>query len=155
MTGTDPDVVLRRARREDIPAIVAMLADDALGGTRESTDDLSPYYAAYDEIGDDPNNLLLVAESGGHIVGTLQVNILRGLARKAAKRAQIEAVRVSSAYRGRGFGEQIFRAAIAMARQQGCALVQLTTDKSRKDAHRFYERLGFQSTHEGMKLDLR
>jgi len=149
------DVTLRRARREDIPAIVAMLADDALGATRESLNDLTPYYAALSEIGPDPNNLILVAESGGEVVGTLQINILRGLSRKGAKRAQIEAVRVSSEHRGKGFGEKIFRAAIETAREEGCVLVQLTTDKTRKDAHRFYERLGFKATHEGMKLDLR
>jgi GNAT superfamily N-acetyltransferase len=152
---SDPQVTLRKARQEDISAIVAMLADDALGSTRESPNDLTVYYKAYDAIEHDPNNLILVAESDGEIVGTLQLNILRGLARKGATRAQIEAVRVSSAHRGHGFGEKIFRAAIEMARAEGCALVQLTTDKNRKDAHRFYERLGFQATHEGMKLSLK
>ncbi len=149
-----PDITLRKAWREDVPAIVAMLADDALGATRESLNDMTPYYAAYDQIANDRNNLILVADQGGEIVGTLQLNLLRGLSRKGAKRAQIEAVRVSSAHRGKGLGEKIIRAAIEMAREEGCVLVQLTTDKSRKDAHRFYERLGFHATHEGMKMNL-
>lgn len=148
-------VTLRKATRADIPAVVAMLADDALGSTRESPDDLSPYYAAFEKIAPDPNNLILIAEEDGVIVGTLQLNLLHGLARKGAKRAQIEAVRVASAHRGHGFGEKIFRAAIEMARKEGCVLVQLTSDKIRKDAHRFYEKLGFKASHEGMKLDLK
>jgi GNAT superfamily N-acetyltransferase len=153
MTGTE--LVLRKAWREDVPAIVAMLADDALGATRESLNELAPYYTAYDQIANDPNNLILVADCGGEVVGSLQLNILRGLSRKGAKRAQIEAVRVASAHRGKKFGEKIIRAAIEMARKEGCVLVQLTTDKTRKDAHRFYERLGFEATHEGLKLNLK
>jgi ribosomal protein S18 acetylase RimI-like enzyme len=153
MTGKD--LVLRKAWREDVPAIVAMLADDALGATRESLNDLTPYYSAFDQIIRDPNNLILVADVGGEVVGSLQLNILRGLSRMGAKRAQIEAVRVASGHRGKKFGEKIIRAAIEMARKEGCVLVQLTTDKTRKDAHRFYERLGFGATHEGMKLNLK
>ncbi len=153
MSATEA-VLLRKARREDVPVIVAMLADDALGATRERLDDLTPYYAAFDGIDRDPNNLILVATKGKEIIGSLQLNILRGLSRRGAKRAQIEAVRVASEHRGKGYGEQIIRAAIEMARREGCVLVQLTTDKSRTDAHRFYERLGFHATHEGMKLSL-
>lgn len=149
------EFVLRKAWREDVPAIVAMLADDPLGATRESVNDLAPYHSAYDEIANDPTNRILVADIGGNIVGSLQLNILRGLSRKGAKRAQIEAVRVAAAHRGKGFGEKIIRAAIEIARKEGCVLVQLTTDKTRKDAHRFYERLGFVATHEGMKLNLK
>ncbi len=147
--------MLRKAWREDVPAIVAMLADDALGAKRENLADLSPYYKAFDDIARDPNNLILVADVGGEAVGSLQLNILRGLSRMGAKRAQIEAVRVAAAHRGQGLGGKIILAAIEMARKEGCVLVQLTTDKSRKDAHRFYERLGFVSTHEGMKLSLK
>lgn len=153
MTGKE--LMLRRAWREDVPAIVAMLADDALGAARESPHDMSPYYTAYDQIANDPNNLILVADCGGEVVGSVQLNILRGLSRMGAKRAQIEAVRVAAAHRGKGFGERIISAAIEMARKEGCVLVQLTTDKTRKDAHRFYERLGFKATHEGMKLNLK
>ena len=149
------ELILREARREDVAAIVAMLADDALGTTRESPDDLAPYHAAFDKISKDTNNLILVANMGGEIVGTVQLNLLHGLSRKGATRGQIEAVRVSSSHRGQGYGEKIIRAAIDMAHAKGCVLVQLTTDKTRKDAHRFYERLGFKATHEGMKLNLK
>lgn len=150
------DITLRDARREDVPAIVAMLADDALGVTREVMTEPLPasYYAAFDALDRDPNNRLLIAEINGEIVGTLQITFIHGLSRQGAKRALIEAVRVASLHRGKGFGEQIIREAVEMARREGCAMVQLTTDKSRKDAHRFYERLGFVASHEGMKLTL-
>ena len=150
------DITLRDARREDVPAIVAMLADDALGVTREVMTEPLPasYYAAFDALDRDPNNRLLIADINGEIVGTLQITFIHGLSRQGAKRALIEAVRVASLHRGKGFGEQIIREAVEMARREGCAMVQLTTDKSRKDAHRFYERLGFVASHEGMKLTL-
>jgi len=147
-------MILRKATRDEVPAIVRMLADDELGREREQAEDLQPYYAAYDAMANDPNNFILVAESRGEIVGTLQLTFIPGLARKAAKRAQIEAVRVSSRHRSEGLGQQMFEAAIDLARKEGCSLVQLTTDKKRPDAHRFYERLGFVATHEGMKLQL-
>lgn len=150
------NVTLRDARREDIPVIVEMLADDVLGSGRESAGAEVPllYYDAFDEMAGDPNNRLLIAEHDGAIVGTLQLTFIRGLSRQGAKRAQIEGVRVASGHRGEGLGEAIFRAAIGMARAQGCNIVQLTTDKQRADAHRFYEKLGFRATHEGMKLAL-
>lgn len=149
-------VVLRDARREDVPAIVRMLADDALGASRETTTEPLPdaYYAAFDALARDPNNRLLIAERDGETVGTLQITFIVGLSRRGAKRALIEAVRVAASYRGKGIGEEIIRGAIDIARQNGCSMVQLTTDKSRKDAHRFYERLGFAASHEGMKLML-
>ena len=145
-------MILRKATRDEVPAIVRMLADDELGSGREQAENLQPYYAAFDSMSNDPNNFILVAESEGEIVGTLQLTFISGLARKAAKRAQIEAVRISSRHRGEGFGQQLFEAVIDLARKEGCSLVQLTTDKKRSDAHRFYERLGFVATHEGMKL---
>jgi GNAT superfamily N-acetyltransferase len=149
-------VILRDARRDEVAAIVAMLADDMLGGAREVTREPLPpsYYSAFDALARDPNNRLLIAERDGETVGTLQITFIHGLSRQGAKRALIEAVRVAAPYRGKGLGEEIIRAAIGMARAAGCAMVQLTTDKSRKDAHRFYERLGFKATHEGMKLTL-
>jgi GNAT superfamily N-acetyltransferase len=152
MTG----LVLRDARRGEVAAIVKMLADDELGRAREEIGDPlpAPYYEAYEEIGRDPNNRLLVAEVRGEIVGTLQLTFIRGLSRKAARRAQIEAVRVAGPHRGTGLGEQMIRAAIEIARNAGCSIVQLTTDKRRADAHRFYERLGFVASHEGMKFSL-
>jgi GNAT superfamily N-acetyltransferase len=149
-------LVLRDAQRGEVAAIVKMLADDELGRTREEIGDRLPaaYYEAYEELARDPNNRLLVAEIGGEIVGTLQLTFIRGLSRKAARRAQIEAVRVAGPRRGTGLGEQMIRLAIEIARNAGCSIVQLTTDKRRKDAHRFYERLGFVASHEGMKLSL-
>ena len=147
-------VSLRPARREDVPAIVALLADDGLGRGRETVSDLKIYYDAFDEIATEPNNRLLVAEQDDAIVGTLQITFIRGLSRKGAKRAQIEAVRVASSHRREGLGREIFIAAIALARKEGCSLVQLTTDKARGDAHRFYAQLGFVASHEGMKLAL-
>lgn len=149
-------VTLRRARREDVRAIVAMLADDALGGSREDVSDPLPqaYADAFEDMARDPNNRLLIAEKDGAIVGTLQVTFIRGLSRRGMRRALVEAVRVASGHRGQGLGEAIMQAVIALARSEGCAMVQLTTDKSRKDAHRFYERLGFVTSHEGMKLML-
>jgi GNAT superfamily N-acetyltransferase len=150
-------VTLRDARRSEVPAIVAMLADDMLGSSREVTGEPLPesYYKAFDALARDPNNRLLIAELEGEIVGTLQITFIHGLSRQGAKRALLEAVRVAAPYRGRGIGEEIVRAAIEIARQENCAMVQLTTDKSRKDAHRFYERLGFEASHEGMKLTLK
>jgi GNAT superfamily N-acetyltransferase len=150
-------VILRDARRDEVAAIVAMLADDMLGGSREVTTEPLPqgYYDAFDALARDPNNRLLIAERDGDVVGTLQLTFIHGLSRQGAKRALIEAVRVAAPFRGKGLGEEIIRAAVEIARQAGCSMVQLTTDKSRKDAHRFYERLGFVASHEGMKLTLR
>jgi GNAT superfamily N-acetyltransferase len=149
-------ITLRDARRDEVPLIVAMLADDALGASREVTTDPLParYYKAFDALARESNNRLMVAERGGEVVGTLQMTFIVGLSRQGAKRALLEAVRVASAHRGEGIGEAIVRAAIDIAREEGCAMVQLSTDKSRKDAHRFYERLGFAASHEGMKLML-
>jgi GNAT superfamily N-acetyltransferase len=150
-------VVLRRAGRQDVPAIVALIAADQLGATRDGVrdqGDLEAYEAAFVAIDADPAHTLLVAESAGAVVGTMQLSFLPGLARRGALRAQIEAVRVAESTRGSGLGAAMMRWAIDEARRRGCALVQLTSDKSRTDAHRFYERLGFVSTHEGMKLKL-
>ena len=149
-------VTLRRALREDVRTIIEMLADDALGGSREDTSEPLPhaYADAFEEMARDPNNRLLIAEKDGAVVGTLQVTFIRGLSRKGMRRALVEAVRVASGHRSQGLGEEIMLAVIALARSEGCAMVQLTTDKSRKDAHRFYERLGFTASHEGMKLML-
>lgn len=149
-------VTLRRAARDDVHAIVAMLADDALGAAREELHDPLPqlYYDAFEQMARDPNNLLLIAEQNGETVGTLQMTFIVGLSRKGSRRALIEAVRVASGHRGKGLGRDIILQAIEFAREKNCAMVQLTTDKSRKDAHRFYESLGFVASHEGMKLML-
>ncbi|WP_369795997.1 GNAT family N-acetyltransferase [Actinoplanes sp. N902-109] len=131
-----------------------MLADDVLGATRESPDDLTPYLAAFAVLDADPHQHLVVAERDGRAVGTLQLTIIPGLSRRAATRALIEGVRVASTERGGGLGQRLFEWAIAEAGRLGCSLVQLTTDKTRTDAHRFYEKLGFEATHVGFKLNL-
>jgi len=151
------EVVLRRAARPDLPALVALLATDDLGSTRDgirSAADRDAYERAFRAIDADPAQLLVVAESQERVVATLQLSFIPGLSRRGALRAQIEAVRVAPALRSQGLGQALFTWAIAEAGRRGCALVQLTTDKSRTDAHRFYERLGFVATHEGLKLDL-
>lgn len=149
-------IILRAARRDEVPAIVAMFVDDKLGGKREVLADPLPrfYYDAFDEMAKDPNNHQLIAERDGRIVGTFQLTFIRGLGRRGAKRAQIESVRVASALRGGGIGREMMLRAVELARAEGCTLVQLTTDKTRPEAHRFYERLGFVASHEGMKLNL-
>ncbi|WP_037304761.1 GNAT family N-acetyltransferase [Amycolatopsis orientalis] len=147
-------MIIRQARREDVAAIVAMLADDQLGSTRDSADDLTPYLKAFEEIDADPGELLIVADDAGESVGTLQLSIIPGLARKGALRGQIEAVRVRASHRGSGLGGELMRWAIDESRRRGCALVQLTSDVTREDAHRFYERLGFVASHTGFKLKL-
>lgn len=145
------DLEIRRATAADVEAVVAMLADDPLGARRESPGD--PAYAtAFAAIDADPRQYLAVAVSGGEVVGTLQLTFIPGLSRRGATRALIEAVRVRADQRGSGLGRRLAEWAIETARARGAALVQLTTDASREDAHRFYERLGFQATHVGMKL---
>lgn len=148
------DIAIRRATAADVPAIVALLADDALGRTRESPDDPLPYEAAFAEIDRDPQHLLLVAERAGAVVGTAQLTFLPGLSHKGATRAQIEAVRIGSAARSTGLGGRLIEWCVERARERGCSMVQLTSDATRTDAHRFYERLGFRPTHVGFKLTL-
>jgi ribosomal protein S18 acetylase RimI-like enzyme len=148
-----PALTIRRATSADLAAIVGLLADDALGSTREEPG--NPCYAeAFAAIERDPNQFLAVAEDGGEIVGCLQLSFIPGLSRRGLWRGQIESVRVASARRGGGLGRRLFEWAIAECRRRGCGLVQLTTDKARPDALRFYESLGFVASHEGMKLAL-
>jgi GNAT superfamily N-acetyltransferase len=151
------DVELRRAQRDDLVRIVELLAADQLGAARDgiaSAEDLEPYLRAFEAIDTDPAQLLVVATVEGEVIGTMQLSFIPGLARRGSLRAQIEAVRVADRYRSRGLGESMFRWAIDEARRRGCSLVQLTTDKSRVDAHRYYARLGFVASHEGLKLRL-
>lgn len=148
-------LIFRKALETDLPTIVRMLTDDELGRTREnSIGDLSPYRKAFLDIDADPNQFLSVAESDGHVVGTLQLTFISGLSRGGAKRGQIEAVRVVRGRRDEGIGRAMFNWAIEQCRAQNCALVQLTTDMARPDAHRFYEGLGFEASHVGYKLQL-
>lgn len=146
------DVVIRRATASDVAAIVAMIADDQLGATRESLDDLTPYLAAFEQIDADPNQLLVVADRNDEVIGTLQLTIIPGLSRRGSTRGLIEAVRVAAPARGSGLGSTLVRWAVEESRTRGCTLVQLTSDKSRTEAHRFYTNLGFTNTHEGFKL---
>lgn len=143
----------RRATLEDLPVIVALLRDDALGAAREHGD-LRPYQAAFAEIDADPRHLLVVGELDGDVVACLQATVLPCLTHGGRRRAQIEGVRVDVDHRGDGIGAALLTWAIAWARNQGCGVVQLTTDRSRPDARRFYESLGFVATHDGMKLPL-
>ena len=148
-------VRIRPARGNDVAAIVAMLADDALGRGRERFEDPLPpsYFQAFERLERDPNIQLVVAEGeGGEVVGCLQLCILPGLSSQGASRALIEDVRVASHCRSRGIGEQLVQWAVAEARGQGCKLVELLTHNTRVDAQRFYARLGFQASHVAMTM---
>jgi GNAT superfamily N-acetyltransferase len=148
------DLQIRPASPADIPAIVAMLADDPLGARRESPDDLAPYTEAFARLAGDPNQHLVVAEREGRVVGTLQLTLVHGLSRRGATRSIIEAVRIHAEERGSGLGSRLIEWAVEESRRQNCQLVQLTSDTSRTDAHRFYERLGFEASHVGFKRTL-
>jgi GNAT superfamily N-acetyltransferase len=150
------EIAFRRATEADIGAIVALLADDPLGAMREDTSQplAEAYHRAFRAIDADPNQYLAVAAENGVVVGTLQLTFIPGLSRKGSLRGQIEAVRVAAGHRGAGLGQKLFEWAIAECRARGCRTVQLTSDKSRPDAHRFYDRLGFEASHVGYKLTL-
>jgi ribosomal protein S18 acetylase RimI-like enzyme len=154
MTAISP-IIIRQAGRNDVAAIVAMLADDALGRGRERLEDPLPpsYFQAFEKVERDPNVQLVVAEGeGGEVVGCLQLCILPGLSSQGASRALIEDVRVASHCRSRGIGEQLVQWAVAEARGKGCKLVELLTHNTRIDAQRFYKRLGFAASHVGMTI---
>ena len=146
----------RSARSNDLAAIVALLADDELGATREdASTPLDPRYtAAFAAVTADPNQLLLVADRGGGVVGCLQITFIPGLTRTGMWRGQIEGVRIAREKRAIGIGREMFGWAIERCRERDCGLVQLTTDKTRPDAHTFYAALGFGASHEGMRLNL-
>jgi GNAT superfamily N-acetyltransferase len=146
---------VRLARADDLGAIVRLMADDTFGAGREQlAEPLPPSYAdAFAAIDADPRNeLIVVAEPDGQVVATLQVTFIPGLSRGGSERALVEAVRVASALRGQGLGRRLMEWAVQRARRRGCRLVQLTSDKARTDAHRFYESLGFVRSHDGFKL---
>ena len=152
----DP-ITLRTARRDDVAAIVRLLADDALGAGRETLSDPpgEAYFAAFERVAGDPRNLLAVAEdAAGRVVGTLQMTFIPGLSNRGAELALVEAVRVDSRLRGGGVGRQMMAWAMDEARRRGCASMELLSHASRTDAHRFYERLGFAQSHVGMKRRL-
>lgn len=146
-------MIIRAAVRADLPAIIALLADDVLGKARDFAVVDEAYEQAFADIDADPRNSLIVADDGV-VAACMQITYIPGLGRHGALRCQIEAVRVRSDRRGLGLGTELTTWAIEQARGRGCGLVQLTSDKTRTDAHRFYARLGFVASHEGMKLVL-
>ena len=150
----DKSVTIRLARREDVAAIVAMLADDHLGRARERVEDPLPpaYYEAFERVERDPNLTLVVAESEGRVVGCLQLAVLSGISSQGGTRGLLEDVRVATDCRSRGIGEQLVQWAIAEAKARGCNLVELLTHQTRVDAQRFYKRLGFAASHVGMTV---
>ena len=149
-------LVTREAKRADVPSIVHMLAQDQLGSTRETFADPLPeaYYQAFEQIAADPNNLLLVSVLDNRVVGTLQLTFTASLSYRGGWRATVESVRTEESLRGQGIGTTLMRHAIELAKRKGCVLIQLSTHHTRKDAQRFYERLGFVASHIGMKLTL-
>ena len=148
------DLEIRPAAVDDLAEIVAMLADDPLGAQRESPDDLAPYLTALRRLADDRHQHVVVAVRADRVVGTLQLTVIPGLSRRGSTRSVIEGVRVHADERGSGLGTQLIQWAVDESRRQGCQLVQLTSDATRTDAHRFYERLGFVASHVGFKLTL-
>jgi GNAT superfamily N-acetyltransferase len=154
VTADPSELEIRAAREEDVPAVVALLADDVLGALRESPDDLAPYRAGFARIQADPNQLLVVAVRAGVVVATLQLSFIPGLSRRGSTRSLVEAVRVAGSERGNGLGTILMNWAVAEATRRGCHILQLTSHTSRTDAHRFYEKLGFTASHIGFKLDL-
>ena len=150
-------MIFRKAKRQDVPFIIEMIANDKLGKLREDYRDPLPekYYKAFTNIDSDPNQELIVAENENmEIIGTLQLSFIQYLTYRGGIRAQIEAVRIRDDQRGKGLGEELFAWAISRAKERGAHLVQLTTDKKRPEALNFYEKLGFIPSHEGMKLHL-
>ena len=149
-------MLIRDARRADVPAIVALYADDVRGRGRETPSDTLPdvYWAAFDALAADPGQTLLVGEVDGRVVATLQLTLTPGLSHRGATRATVEAVRVASALRGGGLGGALMRHAVGLARAKGARTMQLTSNAARADAHRFYVRLGFAQSHAGFKLEL-
>jgi GNAT superfamily N-acetyltransferase len=150
------DITFRTATREDLPAIVAMLADDELGETREKSGAIVPpeYFDAFETMLHEPANRVLLAEQDGEIVGSLQLVFITSLSRRGTKRAIVEAVRVVSKLRGQNIGTALMKHAIAESRAAGCGLIQLTSDRRRARAHLFYRRLGFEQSHIGFKKEL-
>jgi GNAT superfamily N-acetyltransferase len=156
MSAKDNSLVFREAVEADLPILVAMLAEDALGASREDPSvPLNPRYLdAFEHIDGDPNNALTVVEENGVPVGMLQLTFIPYLTHTGSWRCLIEGVRIHRDHRGRGLGSEFIRWAIERARERGCSMVQLTSDKQRADALRFYESLGFTASHEGFKLHL-
>lgn len=149
-------ILFRQATIDDLPAIIRMLADDFLGQQRERLEDPLPesYVKAFREIDADPNNELIVAENDGVVIGTLQLIIIPSLSYQGGKRSSVESVRVDEKYRGQGIGREMMLWAIERAKEKDCISMHLTSHGERKDAHRFYQQLGFSASHVGMKISL-
>ena len=154
---TPQNIIFRQATRADLPAIVRMLADDDLGSQREKFETSLPqsYYSAFEQINSDPNHELIVAELNGEVIGTLHLMFLPSISYQGGLRAQVESVRVDKRFQSQGIGSQMMQWTMERARQRKAHVVHLTTHKSRLDAHRFYERLGFKGSHLGMKISLK
>ncbi|WP_439677676.1 GNAT family N-acetyltransferase [Embleya sp. MST-111070] len=155
------DIQIRPANRDDLAAIVGLLVDDTLGSGRDSQEDMTPYLAAFDRLSADPNQEVVVMtrpdpETGApKVIGTLQLTIIPGLSQRGTTRALVEAVRIHSAERGNGLGTTLMHWTIQRARERGATLIQLTSNNTRENAHRFYRTLGFTDSHVGFKLPLR
>jgi ribosomal protein S18 acetylase RimI-like enzyme len=154
---SENEIIFRIAAKADLPSIVHLLADDDLGRQRERDEDplSESYYSAYEDINKDPNHELIVAEQSREVIGTAHLLFIPSLSFQGGLRAQIESVRIDTRFQSRGIGSQLMKWVIERAKARGAHVVQLTTHKSREDAHRFYERLGFKGTHLGMKLSLK
>ena len=150
------DLIIREDVLEDLPQIIRLMCDDTLGSTREeyTVPLLKCYTDAFDHIANDQNNILLVACDGDRVIGNLQITFTQYLSHKGSKRATIENVRVAGDKRNLGVGTLLMKYAINLAKENACAIVQLTSNKSRAGAHRFYKKLGFEDTHVGLKLNL-
>ena len=150
------NIIHRRAKLEDLKAIVSLLADDKLGHTREQAGDeiAQEYLDAFAKIDSDPNQYLMVLENDGEVIGTCHLTLMPSLTFSGSTRLQIEAVRVNSSIRGQNLGQQMIKFAINWGKEHGATIIQLTTNKERPDALKFYEKLGFKASHEGMKLYL-
>jgi len=151
------EIIFRLAAIDDLSSIVQMLADDDLGSQRERYEDPlpEPYIKAFEQIDSDPNHELIVAEVNGEVIGTLQLTFLPSISYQGGLRAQVESVRVNTGQRGIGIGSEMMKWTIERAKERGAHILQLTSHKSREDAHRFYEKLGFKGSHLGMKLNLK
>lgn len=154
---TPQDILFRKAKRADLSSIVRLLADDDLGSQRERVESPLPesYYSAFEQISNNPNHELIVAERNGEVIGTLHLIFLPSISFQGGLRAQIESVRVDKRFQNQGIGSEMMKWTMERAKQRGAHVVQLATHKIRLDAHRFYERLGFKGTHLGMKLSLK
>lgn len=147
-------LIFRQANQDDLMAIISMLADDLLGRARENIDNLEKYRRAFLEISSSKNDFLAVIELEKEIIGTCHLTIMPSLTLQGLKRMNIEAVRVVEKFSNQGIGSWMMKKAIEFAKKHDVSIIQLTSNKSRKDAHRFYEKLGFEKTHEGMKLKI-